>query len=90
MKYKEIEIFEVINFPDKVNAIVEDNAHHFMNDLYILLEGNRSRFTLSEDAKKALQSLALDIEYRLNKIKLENQEKESNQMTATYKGHPYD
>ena len=79
MKYKEIEMFEVINLPDKVNAIVEDNAHHFMNDLYVLLEGNRSRFTLSEDAKKALQSLALDIEYRLNKIKLEEERKKANE-----------
>jgi hypothetical protein len=77
MKYKEIEMFDIINNPDKVNAIVEDNAHHFMNSIYILLEGNRSRFTLSEDAKKALQSLALDIEYRLNKIKLKEKEKEN-------------
>lgn len=78
MNYQEIEIFEVINLPDKVNAIVEDNAHHFMTDLYILLEGNRSRFTLSEDAKQALHSLALDIEYRLNKIKLEEEREKAN------------
>ena len=74
MKYKEIEMFDIINNPNKVNEIIEDNAHHFMNDLYILLEGNRSRFTLSEDARKALQSLALDIEYRLYKLKLEDKD----------------
>lgn len=77
MKYQEIEMFDIINNPNKVNAIIEDNAHHFMNDIYILLKGNRSRFTLSEDAKKALQSLALDIEYRLYQIKLEEKEKEN-------------
>lgn len=74
MKYREIEMFDIVNNPDKVNEIIEDNAHHFMNDIYVLLEGNRSRFTLSEDARKALQSLALDIEYRLYKLKLEDKE----------------
>lgn len=68
MKYKEIEIFQVINLPDQVNAIVEDNAHHFMNDLYVLVEGNKSRFTLSEDAKQALNSLARNIDYYLDKL----------------------
>ena len=67
MMYREVEIFDVINNPQKVNAIVEDNAHHLMNDLYILLEGNRSRFTMSENAKSALNELASKINYYLSK-----------------------
>ena len=67
MMYREVERWDVINNPQKVNAIMEDNAHHLMNDLYILLEGNRSIFTMSEDAKSALKALASRIDYYLSK-----------------------
>lgn len=55
MEYKEINIYDIKHNSLKVNCIVTDNAHHFLNDLYILIEGNH--FELDSETRKALKSL---------------------------------
>lgn len=56
MLYKEIEYYDIQYNPKLVNEIIEDNASHFSNDLYILCEGNHFQF--SENAKSDLIDLA--------------------------------
>ena len=60
MKFKEVEMFDIINLPYKVQEIVTDNAHHFDNMLYILKDGNHFEFDV--DTRDALNSLALRIQ----------------------------
>ena len=40
MEFKEIDRFDIINLPYKVQTIITDNANHFNNMLYILNDGN--------------------------------------------------
>lgn len=65
MEYKEIHLYDIKHNSLKVNCIVTDNAHHFLNDLYILTEGNHFKF--DSDTRKALRSLMVKIEKVLDK-----------------------
>ena len=60
MEFKEIDRFDIINLPYKVQTIITDNANHFNNMLYILNDGNHFEFDV--DTRNALNSLALRIQ----------------------------
>ena len=62
MVYKEIELYDICNNPTKVIDIIETNAKHLTNDLYILSKGNNYSFdkgTLSilEHLKKRIEQV---------------------------------
>ena len=60
MIYAEIELYDIHNNPSKVIDIMETNAQHFANDLYILSEGNHYQF--DRDTLDILEGLKKRIE----------------------------
>lgn len=56
MIYKEIESYDVAHNPNKVNVTITDNANHFWNDLFILVNGRG--FHLDTISKMALKDLS--------------------------------
>lgn len=66
MMYKEIRLFDIKHFSNKVNYVLTDNANHFNNDLYILSEGNH--FDFDDITLQALKNLAKRIEKTIDKL----------------------
>ena len=58
---KDIQLYDIINNPHKVNVILTDNALEFANEIYILVQGNH--FNIDDEAKWALKKLVKDIIY---------------------------
>lgn len=58
---KDIQLYDIINNPHKVNVILTDNALEFANEIYTLVQGNH--FNIDDEAKWALKKLVKDIEY---------------------------
>ena len=58
---KDIQLYDIINNPHKVNVILTDNALEFANEIYVLVQGNH--FNIDDEAKWALKKLVKDIEY---------------------------
>lgn len=58
---KDIQLYDIINNPHKVNVILTDNAIEFANEIYVLVRGNH--FNIDDEAKWALKKLVKDIEY---------------------------
>lgn len=59
--YKEVQLYDIINNPKKVNYIISDNASALLNDLYILSIGNKSTFQFDEDTICMLKRLSKKI-----------------------------
>lgn len=58
---KDIQLYDIINNPHKVNVILTNNALEFANEVYVLVQGNH--FNIDDEAKWALRKLVKDIEY---------------------------
>lgn len=59
--YKEVQLYDIINNPKKVNCIISDNASTLLNELYILSIGNKSTFQFDEDTIHILKRLSKEI-----------------------------
>lgn len=65
MIYKEIELYDIIHNPNKVNVTITNNANHFWNDLFVLVNGRG--FLLDSKSKAALKDLSNKINEVLDK-----------------------
>ena len=65
MMFNEIDFYDVCHSPDRVNIVLTDNAHHLLNQLYLVTVGNNVK--LDTDTLKALDSLKKSLEKMLDK-----------------------
>lgn len=59
--YKEVQLYDIKNNPNKINCIISDNASTLLNDLYILNIGNKSTFQFDKDTISILKRLSKEI-----------------------------